>query len=295
MQKRVVFLGALCLLITSCKMNEEPVPESRIDWQGHRGARGVYPENTWPAFQYALENGMKTLEMDVVITADQQVVLSHEPFLSHEICLDSNGSVIIDTAEQDYNIFRMTYEELQQYDCGSKPHPRFPQQKKMKVTKPLLADIISQAEAFKREAVFYNIEVKSQPERDSIYYPSVQTYTDLVVDVISRSGVFERTTLQSFDHRCLQYAHRTYPELKLALLVEENPDFRKEIEVLGFTPNIYSCYYPLVNEDLAHYAHQNNIEVIPWTVNDKEQIQKLIQIGVDGIITDYPQLKAEVN
>ncbi|MGB0177454.1 MAG: glycerophosphodiester phosphodiesterase family protein [Owenweeksia sp.] len=287
-------LFILFISMSSCDTGEMTLRE--INWQGHRGARGVYPENTWPAFQYALENNMQTLEMDVVLTSDNKVVLSHEPFLSHEICLDSFGNAIGPEKEGEYNIFRMTYEELQQYDCGSKAHPRFPDQAKLKVTKPLLGDIIGKAEGFKRDSeIYYNIEVKSSPSRDSLYYPSVETYTDHVVNVISRSGIFSRTTLQSFDKRCLRYAHKAYPELDLALLVEDSENYLKEIEELGFEPHIYSCHYSLVSPELVKYCQQQKIDLIPWTVNDLQVARELIEMGVNGIITDYPALKEEIS
>ncbi|HAD98490.1 MAG TPA: glycerophosphodiester phosphodiesterase [Cryomorphaceae bacterium] len=289
MKKYVLVLVALAGGISGCHTKD--VPAKVIDWQGHRGARGVFPENTWPAFQYALEQDMHTLEMDVVLTGDTQVVLSHEPFLSHEICLDTSGGPISQEDEEQYNIYRMTYAELQQYDCGSKPHPRFPNQQKSKLGKPLLTGIITQAEAFKREKpVYYSIEVKSRPDRDSIYYPSVEFYTDEVVNVISRAGIFSRTTLQSFDKRCLKYAHTVYPDLNLALLVEGNANYTQELEELGFKPAIYSCEFSLVNKRLVEYCHHENILLIPWTVNSVEEAKKLVDMGVDGVITDYPEI-----
>ncbi len=293
---RAQLLLVIALLFSGTACNFMEKPKRPINWQGHRGARGIYPENTWPAFQNALEQHMQTLEMDVVLTADSQVVVSHEPFLSHEICLDSTGYPIRAEDEADYNIFHMSYADLQNFDCGSKPHPRFPDQKKQRVCKPLLKDIIERSESFPgQDEVFYNIEVKSKPEWDGLYYHSVDSYTAEVVNVISRSGIFSRTILQSFDKRCLAYAHIAYPELQLALLVESNADFQNEMEQLGFHPDIYSPGYTLVNAELVVYCRENNIQLIPWTVNTVEDAKQLINAGVNGIITDYPAISKRVN
>jgi len=282
--------------MATCTNPKTKVGEN-IDWQGHRGARAVYPENTVPAFKYALETGVKTLEMDVVITADSMVVLSHEPFMNHEICLDSKGDSISVYEEKHHNINQMTYEQVKQYDCGSKKYLRFPEQKKMKVAKPLLAQVIMTSESIadqhKREKPFYNIEIKSRPEWDSIFHPEVGIYADLVMEVIDAYQVRERTIIQSFDKRALQYVHWQYPDVKLALLVEENPDFKAEIKQLGFVPDVYSCYYPLVDSNMVNYCQANDIQVIPWTVNTKMAVTDLINLGVDGIITDKPALMKE--
>jgi glycerophosphoryl diester phosphodiesterase len=115
----------------------------KFDLQGHRGARGLMPENTIPAFLEALNYGVTTLELDVVITKDGEVLVSHEPYMSHEMCLKPTGETISAEEAAKYNIYKMTYAETQQFDCGMKPHPRFPEQKKIKATKPLLRNVVA--------------------------------------------------------------------------------------------------------------------------------------------------------
>ena len=115
--------------------------QGEFDKQGHRGCRGLMPENTVPAMLYALGMGVSTLEMDVVITKDKKVILSHEPWFGKEITTKPDGKYIGEREERTYNIYWMTYEQTKTFDVGMKPHPRFPQQQKMKVTKPLLADV----------------------------------------------------------------------------------------------------------------------------------------------------------
>src|SRR5258706_6841771 len=112
-----------------------------FDIQGHRGARGLKPENTIPAFLTALDTGVTTLEMDVVITRDKQVVVSHEPWMSAGICTNAFGKPVKEKEEKKYNLYRMTYEEIKQFDCGSRGDVKFPGEGKMKAVKPLPSDV----------------------------------------------------------------------------------------------------------------------------------------------------------
>ena len=261
-----------------------------FDWQGHRGARGELPENSIVAMQKALQSGVKTLEMDVVITADSVVVLSHEPYLNPEICLDANGSGLSGSGEA-YNIFEMSYRELQHFDCGSKGNVNFPGQEKLMATKPSLLDVFIAAEEgammMNRPEPFYNIEIKSSKSWEGRFHPALNTYVDLVVEVIERAHLKERVTLQSFDKRALQYLKENYPQIKLALLVEEG-SYSNHIKELGFVPKVYSPHYSLVSKSLVRDLHAQKVEVIPWTVNEISEAEELMKMGVDGIITDYP-------
>ncbi len=119
----------------------------KFDIDGHRGCRGLMPENTIPAMLKAIDLGVNTLEMDVVITADDKVVVSHEPFFNHEITTLPSGKTFEEKDEKQYNIYRMTYDSVLKYDVGIKPHPRFPLQQKMNVQKPLLSVLIDSMEA----------------------------------------------------------------------------------------------------------------------------------------------------
>ena len=139
---RLYFLFFPALFFISCKNSDT----QKFDLEGHRGCRGLMPENTIPAMLKAIDLNVNTLEMDVVITADKKVILSHEPFFSHEITTLPGGDTIEAKNEWQYNIFHMTYDSVKQYDVGLRPHPRFPAQQKMKVVKPLLADLIDAVE-----------------------------------------------------------------------------------------------------------------------------------------------------
>ncbi len=270
----------------------------QLDIQGHRGCRGLMPENSIEAFIKAIDLGVTTLEMDVVITKDNKVVLSHEPFLNHEICFGPDGQILDTVNEKTFNIYQMEYKTLQRCDCGSKVHPRFKDQLKLKVYKPLLEAVIDTVEKYiaskKLKPVYYNIEVKSSKETDGIFHPIPSVYTDRVYDIITFKNISGRCILQSFDPRVLQYLRLKHYPVKTALLVENTDGFNSNIQQLGFMPDIYSPYMELVNEDLVSICHKNNVLLIPWTVNTKEDIQRLLKWKVDGIISDYPDRVVEI-
>ena len=267
-----------------------------FDKQGHRGCRGLMPENTVPAMLKALGLGVTTLEMDVVITKDKKVILSHDQWFSQEITTLPDGTYMGEREERKYNIYWMTYEETKTFDVGMKSHPRFPKQQKMKATKPLLADVIDSVMQYmimaKRPMPYYNIETKTNPESDGVFHPKPEEFVELLMAVIREKQIEDHVIIQSFDFRTLQYLHQHYPDMKTAMLIE---DFDKrgldaQLKALGFTPNKYSPAYQLVNEELVKKCHEQHIKVIPWTVNDKTKIEELRKVGVDGIITDYPDL-----
>lgn len=271
------------------------LPET-FDLQGHRGARGLAPENTIPAFERALELGVTTLEMDVVISQDQQVVVSHEPWFSGHICSLPSGEPVPVEEERSYRIYERPYSEVRLFDCGLRGNPRFPVQEKMAAHKPLLKDVITFAEQYVRDhdlpAIYYNIETKSTPAGDNSFHPGPETFTTLLLDVIKAGNVLDRTTLQSFDPRTLRIAHDLHPDMSLALLVgdHDSMDMAGHVSNLGFVPTIYSPAYRLVDAALVETAHARGMRVIPWTVNTLPEMRELVKLGVDGLITDYPDI-----
>ena len=271
---------------------------SSFDIQGHRGCRGLYPENTIKGFLKAVDLGVTTLEMDVVISKDKKVLLSHEPFLSQEICYDSTGAEIPDSMARAYNLYQMTYEEISKCDCGSKPHGGFPDQVNIVSHKPLLKDVIREVEAYTKEnglpPVSYNIETKCSPEGDDIFHPKPAEFVDLLMEVVEVCGIKSRLIVQSFDVRTLHYVLEAYPATTIALLIEDNPDFEYNLQKFGSIPDIYSPNYFLVSKELMEFARDNNMKVIPWTSNDRTSMGELLVLGVDGIITDYPNQLVDV-
>jgi glycerophosphoryl diester phosphodiesterase len=178
---------------------------------------------------------------------------------------------------------------------GLKPHPDFPGQQKIAVQKPLLSDLLEAAEKGakqRRRPVFYNIEIKSKRENDGVKHPVIEEFVDLVMTVINEKGIGIRTTIQSFDPRALQVMHRKYPAVQTSLLMEgtDKRTLEEQLRELGFAPAVYSPHYSLVTPALMDQCRLKNISVVPWTVNNLEEMQRLIDLKVDGIITDYPDL-----
>lgn len=256
-----------------------------FSWQGHRGARGLFPENTVLAMKEALKFPITTLEMDVIVSKDKKVVVSHEPWMSEEICLTPKGKTVKD---REYNLYKMNYSEIKKFDCGSKAHPRFAQQKKIKTIKPLLSELLSKLKSSKKD---FNIEIKStvEDERDG-FQPDYKTMTDLVMTEIKKYLKPDQVTIQSFDWRVLQYLHEKYSDFRLVALRETAFKPEDVVKELGFKPAIFSPSYDMLSKTVVDYFHKENILVIPWTVNNQQHMDELKNIGVDGIITDYPNL-----
>jgi glycerophosphoryl diester phosphodiesterase len=189
----------------------------------------------------------------------------------------------------------MNYDQLQKFDVGLKLHPGFTQQKKLAVNIPTLNDLVDSVESKSSmigRKMMYNIEIKSVEGKDIIEHPAPDEFVELVVNIIKQKNILTRTTIQSFDIRPLQVLHKKYPSIQTAYLVfgKECGDAQKQIQLLGFTPPIYSPEYKYVTKETVDYCHANNMKIIPWTVNTKSEIDALIALGVDGIITDYPNL-----
>ncbi len=294
---KILFIIYCSLFIFSCgshlnNLNQNPT--FAFDVQGHRGCRGWMPENTIPAMLKAIDLGVTTLEMDAIITADNQVVVSHEPFFNHDITTKPNGDTVTPAAERSLNIYKMPYDSVRRYDVGLKLNPKFPQQQKVAAVKPLLTNLMDSVEAYlkskKKKFVFYNIEIKSNPASDGIYHPKIPEYVEAVMQVIKEHKLENRVTIQSFDERALQYMHNNYPGMQTALLIEElDPKtFAQQLAELGFAPSVYSPYYKRVTDLLVKQCADLHIRLIPWTVNSKTEFQRLKEMGVNGIITDYP-------
>ena len=271
------------------------VPDG-FDVQGHRGARGLLPENTLAAFGRALDLGVTTLELDLAVSADREVVVSHEPWMSAEICRLPDGRPIHTDEERDFKLFEMEYAEIAAFDCGSAGNPRFPEQQPQRARKPLLREVFALGEAHASrtgQPVFYNVETKTRPGDDGVFHPEPEPFVRLIAAEANRAGTGHRTTLQSFDVRTLQAADRLDLPFRLALLVghsdrEPPRAFHDGLDALGFAPEIYSPDYRLVTAEVVAEAEARGIQVIPWTVNESGEMQRLHALGVHGLITDYP-------
>ena len=204
--KKTKFLYATILLLSVTAMAWSQTRPFSIE--GHRGARGYVPENTIPSFIKALELGADTLELDVVISKDKKVVVSHEPWFSHVISLDSKGRPVTAQTEKDLNIYKMNYSEVKKFDVGSIGNPAYPEQLKMKVAKPLLSEVFRKIAAYVRAKGApqprFNIEIKSTPEGDSVFHPGPAKFAELVLAEVRKAKLEKNVILQAFDPRPLQ-------------------------------------------------------------------------------------------
>lgn len=267
-------------------------PSKKFDLQGHRGCRGLFPENSIDGFIEALRLGVTTLEMDVVISRDRQVICSHDPWFSHFISTDPQGLELLEADELKHLIFEKTLEDIQKYDCGLRYYASFPKQQKRRSQKPTLGAVIDAAEAFAKKTgrakPFYNIETKCTPEGDFRFHPEPGDFSELLLEVVFDRKVEARTIIQSFDIRSLRYIRKNYPKIKLSLLIENELPAEENLRKLGFVPEIYSPDYALVNPELVALCRKMKMKLIPWTVNDESEMMRLKEMGVDGLISDYP-------
>ncbi|MCF7569509.1 glycerophosphodiester phosphodiesterase [Sabulilitoribacter arenilitoris] len=258
-----------------------------IDIQGHRGCRGLMPENTIEAFEKAIQLGVNTIELDVAVSKDNIVVVSHEPFMSRTTCLDVNGFEIHQKDDKKYNLYQMTFDSIKQFDCGTKFHPRFKNQQKLKTYKPSLDEVIKISKKINPNIKF-NIELKSNPEYDNIFTPNPKGFVALVLRVVNDNKVFKNTNIQSFDLRILEETKKQSAKMKIALLVEANENIWDKLALMSYCPEIVSPDYKLLDKKKVRNLQAENFKVIPWTVNNVKDLQQMINFKVDGIITDYP-------
>ncbi|WP_443936561.1 glycerophosphodiester phosphodiesterase family protein [Pedobacter sp. MW01-1-1] len=271
----------------------------KFDVQGKAGARGIMPENTTEGMIRAIDLGVTTIEMDAVISKDKQVVLSQEPYFNHEISLQPNGKEITLKDEKKFNIYNMNYAEIEKFDVGSKVHARFPGQMKFEAHKPLLSKTIDSVESYvkskKLPKPMYSIEIKTIKNGDNVFHPEPAEFVDLVMAVVLEKRIEKRVIIEAFDMRSLQYLHEKYPKIQTSLLIDEKEPFESYIEKLGFNPTIYSPYSVLVGKGLVDRCHEMGIKIIPWTVNSPKEIAYFMSLGVDGILTDYPNVMEQLN
>ena len=262
---------------------------------GHRGCRGLRPENTLPAFLHALALGVDVLELDVVISHDQQVVVSHEPWLSARLGRGPQGQRILPAEERRYNLYQLPYAAIRGCAVGEWPHPEFPTQQVAPSYRPLLREVFQQVEAacqqLGRPPVGYSIELKSTPAGDTVFHPAPVPFVELVLAEVQAAAVLARTTLLSFDPRILQAARQAQPAAKLCLLLEDHlPPLPQLFDALGFQPEVLGPDFHLLSTELvlALRAAYPSLRLVPWTVNSPAELDLVRSWQVDGITTDYP-------
>lgn len=296
--KVVKYLAAVTLIVVfGCKnMQRAEFKHSAafpvFSTEGHRGARGLSPENTIIGMRKAIDLGITTLEMDTHITKDGKVVVTHDDYLSPGFMLTPEGKEIAVEDAKKYPVYQMDYTLLRQFDLGTKPHQGFPQQEKVKSFIPLLAELIDDVQSYTKgkRQMFYNIETKCSEKGDGIVHPEPEEFVRLLMKVIEEKKITPYVVIQSFDKRTLQILQKKYPHVRTSYLVANKKSVAQNLEELGFNPFIYSPVHQMVNPELVKACHDRNIKVIPWTANTRQEIAALKALNVDGIITDYPNL-----
>lgn len=290
-----------------------------FDLEGHRGARGLRPENTLPAFETALDLGVTTLELDLHLSADGALVIWHDDFVTPEKCrLDATGDNPPPdpddpaVTETELRISHLTLDQLKQYRCDRNPDPqKFPDQDNSGtalagdayrlttlgeffdfVDRYAASEEKSEEQRNQAAQVQFNVETKRKQDPDVIGddFDGVNPgpFEIAIVTMIEERGLVDRTIIQSFDHRSLWAAHTLNPAIRLAALTSKRPPDLDEYAAKGAA--IWSPRYKDVTPDRVQKAHDLGLLVIPWTVDDLDTAQKLIDLGVDGLITDRPDL-----
>lgn len=284
------------------------VPAWAFDLQGHRGARGLAPENTLAGFEAALLIGVNTLELDIVISADGVPVISHDTVLNPDITRDASGRWL---QARDQAIRRLTLAELQAWDVGRiNPASRYALDFAEQVPQdgeriPTLAALFDRVRALGANDVRFNIETKLQPG-SAVLSASPEVFVRAILDVVRAHGMAQRVSLQSFDWRTLQIARQIAPELPTVFLTAQLPrfdtvtsgDWTLGLRVADFdtTANMvaaaggktWSPHHSNLSQAVLKRARALGLRVIPWTVNEPADMERLINWGVDGLITDHP-------
>lgn len=262
---------------------------------GHRGTRGLMPENTIPSFKKALEDGANTIEFDVHITRDSQVVIYHDASFNPDYTTMPDGSDIPKAARNRYTFYQMDYADIRKFIIGEKPYPAFPQQQRLKTYAPLMTEMIDSIEAFTRHSrkapAIYLLEIKSGASSDGREQPDPETYMRIMMAALKPylKALSGRLIIQSFDMRPLQILHRDYPAIPLGFLTgDKKATLDGNLQALGFDPAFYNPEFHLVNPGFLQQCHARGMKVLPWTVEELEDMARLKDMGVDGIITDYP-------
>lgn len=248
--------------------------------QGHRGSRGTHPENSIPAFEEAIEAGAQILELDLQLTRDDIPVIWHDAEIRPDICKKKGATKPIP-------IRSLLLKEVKQFQCGTKPHPRFPAQKKIAVRIVSLDEFLVWVRLKKlSRSIEFNMETKMTAE-DPKWVLDPELFVRAIFKVLAMAGVESKTILQSFDFRTLKVARKLNPNIRLSTLFERRADFCQEAKALG--ASFVSPEFSLLNAEMIANCRSLGLRVAPWTLNTPEEWKIAMTLGVDSIITDYPR------
>lgn len=290
---RILVLYLFLHIMSSCMGTKSQVENEDLEVIGHRGQVSKYPENSVEGFISLLKTGADALELDLVISGDKEVVVSHEPYMAAHYMLDPEGRRIKKSEEKNYRIYEMSYDSIRQFNYGSRFNIKFPFQKRISAYKPLLREVFEKLEANTPEnnsqSLNYYLELKSEPAEYGITQPYPEEFADLVMEVVREKSMEERVVLKSFDARLLNEIHKNYPEVKISLLLYKT-SIEEGLSRLNFKPDIISPHFRQIkSREQVSVLQKQNYKVITWTVNRRRHIKRMMNLGVDGIISDYPE------
>ena len=288
--KKYLLLSLLVLAALSA-CDKKP----QIDVQAHRGGAGLMPENTISAMKNALDLDVNTLEFDLQLSQDGQVVVSHDNYFHPRYATRPDGTLILEEDPREY-LYTMPYDSIVKYDVGLRPVDRWPGQVKIAEVKPLASDLIDFTESYAKKPVNYNIEIKSWPgEGEGTLWPEYHVFCDTCIPLLLSKNLGKRLIVQCFDSRALNYMHEQWPDLTLSYLTEDydGGDIEKLLENLTFTPQWWSPESSVVTPENVAWCHAHGIGVVPWTVDDPVEMRRLVDCGVEAIISNYPDILIE--
>lgn len=269
-----------------------------VDLQAHRGGAGLMPENTFTSMRNAMDLGVNTLEMDLQISGDGQVVVSHDNYFHPRYAIRPDGSYIEASDPKEY-LYTMPYDSIARYETGLRPSTVWPEKKNVSEHKPLASDLIDFVENYTREKhlspMRYNIEIKSRAGKgEGTNWPEYRAFVDTCIPLLLSKGLGDRLAVQCFDVRALEYMREKYPEVVLSFLTSKDPDIEEILGRLSFTPEWWSPHHSVISRENVAYCHALGIKVVPWTVDDPAEIQQMVDCGVDAIISNYPDRLIDV-
>jgi len=286
-------LCGIALLAMAFTLKTPPAkPYPKFIKVGHRGTRGLMPENTIPSMTKAIQLGADMVEMDIHITRDGKIVVYHDESFDPAYTLMPDGSEINKAERKKYTFYQMNYADIRPFIIGKKVNAAYPKQQQLPTYTPLLGELIDSVDHFTKvnhlKSVYYLVEIKSNEKTDGFDQPAPDEYIDKVMKVLNPKKLGDRLIIQSFDMRPLQVLHKKHPNIALGFLTDDkNATMADNLSKLGFNPAFYNPYKGLVTPEMIDKCHKAGMLIMPWTVNDTAEMKKIKALGVDGIITDY--------